>query len=66
MHVGDVIAKAANDPDFRRSLIEHPKLSIEKVLGVALPADLEIVVHEQTATTIHLILPPPGARGADR
>ncbi|MEI7990696.1 MAG: NHLP leader peptide family RiPP precursor [Chloroflexota bacterium] len=57
MELQDLISKAWEDEDFKRFLLEHPKETIEKELGIKLPPEVEIFIHEQTATQIHLILP---------
>lgn len=53
-----VAAKASESADFRARLRSDPKAAIEQDLGVALPASLTVEVHEDSATTAHLILPP--------
>ncbi len=53
-----VVAKAAKDADFRARLRTDPKGAIEQELGVTIPAGLSIRVHEESATTAHLVLPP--------
>lgn len=53
-----VAAKARESADFRAHLRNDPKAAIEQELGVTLPASLSIRVHEESATTAHLILPP--------
>lgn len=53
-----VAAKARASADFRAHLRSDPKAALEQELGVTLPASLSIRVHEESATTAHLILPP--------
>ena len=53
-----ILAKAAEDDDFRANLIDNPKAVIAEELGVYIPEGFDIQVHENTATTGHLILPP--------
>ena len=50
--------KAATDADFRARLLSDPKGTIEEELSVAIPASLSIEVHEESAATAHLVLPP--------
>lgn len=52
-----LVAKAQADPAFRQSLLKNSKAAIEKEFGVALPADSELKVVEETATTSYLVLP---------
>ena len=57
----DVLAKAARDGDFRARLLSDPKGAVADQLGVELPETLDIAVHEESATTAHLVLPPAAA-----
>ncbi len=50
--------KAAGDAEFRARLLGDPKGALEEELGVAIPASLSIEVHEESAGTAHLVLPP--------
>ena len=64
-----LILRAWKDDAFRRELLSDPKAAIAKVAGRRLPDDVEVVVHEETAKTIHLCLPEKPAtalrRGAE-
>ena len=51
-----LVAKAWNDDEFKQALLRNPKATVEKELGKKLPDDVEIHVHEQTATKLHLVL----------
>ena len=53
-----LVSRAAEDPDFRKRLIENPRDAIEEELGAAVGEDHEIRVHEDTPTTTHLVVPP--------
>ena len=53
-----IVGKATADADFRTRLLSDPKGAIGQELGVNIPASLSIEVHEESATTAHLILPP--------
>ena len=53
-----LIEKAESDEEFRRQLLSDPHGTIEKELEVKLPEGLEIRVHEESAETTHLVLPP--------
>ena len=57
MEMQDIITKAWEDEAFKKSLLSHPRATIEEALGIELPAGVEIFVHEQTPTALHLILP---------
>ena len=53
-----LLAKAAGDEDFRARLVGDAKAAIEEEVGFAVPDSVSIEVHEDTATTAHLVLPP--------
>ena len=53
-----ILSKAAEDDDFRARLIADPKATIASEIGTAIPDGFDIVVHEDSATTAHLVLPP--------
>ena len=54
-----VIAKATKDMDFRELLLKNPKAAIQKELGIVLPPEVSVQVHENSSTVIHLVLPQP-------
>ena len=53
-----ILSKAAEDSEFRAHLIAEPKAAIASEVGTAVPDGFDIVVHEDSATTAHLVLPP--------
>ena len=53
-----LIAKAQAEPEFRSQLVADPKATIEGLSGLELPAAINIEVHEDSATSFHLVLPP--------
>ena len=53
-----VMTKAAEDDEFRSRLIENPNAAISSEIGLDIPEDYNIVVHEDSETTTHLVLPP--------
>ena len=55
-----IIARAMEDEGFRAGVMDDPKAAIAAKFGVALPSDLDLQVHEDTATTAHLVLPSTG------
>ena len=55
-----ILAKAAEDEGFRTQLIDDPKTAISEALGINLPEWVDMQVHQNTATTMHLILPSSG------
>ena len=56
-----ILSKAAEDNDFRALLIADPKAAIASEVGKAIPDGFDVVVHEDSATTAHLVLPPSSA-----
>ena len=54
----ELIDRAVDDEDFRSRLLADPKAAIEDALGLAVPESMSISVHEDSATTAHLVLPP--------
>ena len=59
MELSDLIKRAWQDTDFKQRLLSDPRVTLEGVLGVTLPVDLNVYIHEQTPTDLHLILPMP-------
>jgi hypothetical protein len=57
MDLQELIAKAWEDEAFKQELLSNPKAAIEEALGVSLPEGIEVYVHEQTPTAVHLVLP---------
>ncbi len=49
--------KAIADSGFRERLLADPKDAINAELGVELPDDVNVEVHESSASTLHLALP---------
>ena len=57
MELSDIIHRAWRDPVFKQRLLEDPRGVLEGILGIVLPAELKVCIHEQTPTEVHLILP---------
>ena len=53
-----LIDKAEQDVAFRAALLADPRTAIREALGVELPGDFDVVVHEDGPGTAHLVLPP--------
>ena len=53
-----LVEKAESDDIFRNQLLSDPRGTIEKELDLKIPEGLEIQVHEESAETTHLVLPP--------
>lgn len=52
-----VTALAMKDKAFRQELLSYPKAVLERELAITLPRGMTIEVHEDTPSTIHLVLP---------
>ena len=56
-----ILSRADEDGDFRARLIADPKAAISAEIGADIPDVFDITVHEDSATTAHLVLPPSPA-----
>ena len=52
-----IISIAMHDRVFREELMSNPKEALERELGISFPEEVKIEMHEDTPTTIHLVLP---------
>ena len=52
-----IISIAMHDQAFRDELMSNPKETLERELGITFPPEVEIEMHQDTPTTIHLVLP---------
>ncbi len=52
-----IITKAMKEETFRQELLRNPKEAIERTLGISVPQGVTIAVHQDTPTTLHLVLP---------
>jgi hypothetical protein len=52
-----VMARAMKDEVFRQELLNNPNKALERELGITLPKGVNVQVHEDTPTTVHLVLP---------
>jgi hypothetical protein len=53
-----ILSRAEADGDFRALLMTDPKAAVADETGVTVPDGFKLVVHEDSATTAHLVLPP--------
>jgi hypothetical protein len=63
--LGNVIAKAWTDEDFKQALMRDPRAAIEAE-GVCLPEGLEVRVLENSDSVFNLVLPPMPAMVRDK
>lgn len=54
----ELIARVTDDRVFRERFLRNPKGVIEEVVGVHIPENFTIHVHEEDSMTVHLVLPP--------
>lgn len=52
-----LLSRAMKDEAFRQELLSDPKTLFEHELGITIPDSVTIQVHEDTSTTVHLVLP---------
>ena len=52
-----LISQAGESDEFRARLLADPKATLREDYGIALPENLNLYVHEDDATTAHLVLP---------
>ncbi len=57
-HAEYLLAQAMKDEAWRQQLLSDPKPLLERELGMQIPPGVSIQVHEDTSTTMHLVLPP--------
>ena len=55
-----IIAKASEDGEFHTRLMADPREAIRELTGTPLPDEVTIEVHEESAASFHLVLPPDG------
>jgi hypothetical protein len=55
--LAEVVARAWREPAFRSSLKANPKQALTQA-GMQIPANVEVVLLENTPTIIHAVLPP--------
>ena len=53
-----ILTRAEDDGDFRARLLKDPKAAISAEIGTDIPDGFDVAVHEDSATTAHLVLPP--------
>ena len=46
-----------HDQAFREELVRNPKATLERELRISFPPEVEIEMHQDTPTIIHLVLP---------
>ncbi len=52
-----LVEQAEGDEDFRARLLADPKAILRDDYGIVMPEHLNLYVHEEDATSAHLVLP---------
>ena len=52
-----LLAKVAEDTDFRGRLLADPGSALKETFGIEVPDDFKVVIHEDDVRTAHLVLP---------
>jgi hypothetical protein len=50
--------RAASDQAFRSELKANPRAALEAELGMEIPEQISVQVHEESFSEMHLVLPP--------
>jgi hypothetical protein len=53
--------KVTADPAFREALKADPRQALQSLLGMEIPEGVRIHVHEETASSVHVVLPSDAA-----
>ncbi len=53
-----IINKAKDDETFRSQLLADPKEALKQEFDITLPSSFNLQVHEDSATSAHIVLPP--------
>ena len=52
-----IAERIAADPAFREALIANPQAVLSEIVGFDIPNSVQIVLHEESLTQIHLTVP---------
>ncbi len=52
-----IIEKAMKDESFRKLLLEEPKITLEREVGMRIPDSINVKVIEEDTQTFYLVLP---------
>ena len=52
-----IAERIAADPGFRDTLLADPRAVLSEIIGFDIPASVQVVVHEESLTQIHLTIP---------
>ena len=54
----ELLDRAGSDESFRALLLENPNEAVRQALSLNIPSSFTLKVHEEDATSLHLVLPP--------
>lgn len=54
----EIYERAVQDADFREKLRKNPEGTLAAEFGAKLPEGMNVQVHEQSESTLHLVIPP--------
>ena len=57
-----IIARAWQEESFKQELLRDPKGLLERQYGITLPEGVELRVHEETPSALHVVLPTDPSR----
>jgi hypothetical protein len=60
-----IAQRIASDPTFRETLLADPRAVLSEVLGFDIPDSVQVVLHEESLTQIHLTIPSAEALNDD-
>ena len=58
-----IAKRAMADSDYKEELTKDPKKMLESSLGIKLPENMNVHVHEETQNDIHIVIPHHGQDG---
>lgn len=61
----EIQERALRESGFREALLADPRGTLEREFGAVLPEGLTVKVHEESANTIHLVIPGSSVDGDD-
>lgn len=57
--------RLASDPDFRGAMLADPRGTLSALVGIELPEAIDVEVHEESLTHLHITLPAADLAGAE-
>lgn len=60
----ELVERAWQDAAFKAQLLTEPRSCLQRI-GIALPADVDVVVHENSSEVMHLVIPDRAQVGDD-